>query len=191
MSLDYSIIGERLKKARKDKKLTQEQLAEKLDVSVAFLSRVERGDVKINLPRLNQVCDILDISISYILTGSGSNSKNYLNEDLAEIDNFPNALYAFWRSNTENSETNEGILKNADKFMDNFFANNLGKVCPLLISYNYRSKYFKSNEQNEYIPRDFEKFNGTRLNYTREWLNGRLHILDDYFNLNTAVSNII
>ena len=85
MSLDYSIIGERLKKARKDKKLTQEQLAEKLDVSVAFLSRVERGDVKINLPRLNQVCDILDISISYILTGSGSNSKNYLNEDFSNL----------------------------------------------------------------------------------------------------------
>ena len=36
MSLDYSIIGERLKKARIDKSLTQEQLAEKMDVSVAF-----------------------------------------------------------------------------------------------------------------------------------------------------------
>lgn len=132
-----------------------------------------------------------DIPSSYLFAVAKYAKLNYLNEDLAEIDNFPNALYAFWRSNTENSETNEGILKNADKFMDNFFANNLGKVCPLLISYNYRSKYFKLNEQNEYIPRDFEKFNGTRLNYTREWLNGRLHILDDYFNLNTAVSNII
>lgn len=85
MALDYSIIGERLKKARKSKNLTQEQLAEKIDVSVAFLSRVERGDVKINLPRLSQVCDILDISISYILTGVGSNSKNYLSDDFANL----------------------------------------------------------------------------------------------------------
>ena len=64
MALDYSIIGERLKSARLAKKLTQEQLAEKLDVSVAFLSRAERGNVKINLSRITQICDILDVSIS-------------------------------------------------------------------------------------------------------------------------------
>ena len=38
MALDYNIIGERLKKARIDNNLTQEKLAEKLDVSIAFLS---------------------------------------------------------------------------------------------------------------------------------------------------------
>ena len=43
MALDYSIIGERLKRARLAKNMTQENLAEKIDVSIAFLSRVERG----------------------------------------------------------------------------------------------------------------------------------------------------
>ena len=85
MALDYAIIGERLKKARKDNKLTQEKLAEKIDVSVAFLSRVERGDAKINLTRLEQLCDILNISLAYILTGTGSNSKNYLTEDFSNL----------------------------------------------------------------------------------------------------------
>ena len=85
MALDYSIIGERLKKARLSKNLTQEQLAEKLDVSVAFLSRAERGNVKINLSRITQICDILDISISNILTGTGSNSKDYLTEDFSNL----------------------------------------------------------------------------------------------------------
>ena len=84
MALDYAIIGERLKKARISKKLTQEQLAEKLDVSVAFLSRAERGNVKMNLARLSQICDILDISIGYILTGTGCNSKDYLTEDFVK-----------------------------------------------------------------------------------------------------------
>ena len=32
MALDYTIIGERLKKARLEKNLTQEQLAEQIDV---------------------------------------------------------------------------------------------------------------------------------------------------------------
>lgn len=85
MALDYSIIGERLKKARLAKKLTQEKLAEELDVSVAFLSRAERGNVKINLTRINQICDILGVSISTILTGTGSNSKNYLTEDFSNL----------------------------------------------------------------------------------------------------------
>ena len=85
MALDYSIIGERLKKARLAKGLTQEKLAEELDVSVAFLSRAERGNVKINLPRITQICDILDVSISSILTGTGSNSKNYLTEDFSNL----------------------------------------------------------------------------------------------------------
>lgn len=52
MALDYSIIGERLKKARLAKNMTQENLAEQLDVSVAFLSRVERGHSHLNLNRL-------------------------------------------------------------------------------------------------------------------------------------------
>ena len=85
MSLDYSIIGERLKKARIAKGYTQEQLAEKIDVSVAFLSRVERGKAKINLYRLNQLCDLLEISEGNILTGIGSNSKNYLNDDFSNL----------------------------------------------------------------------------------------------------------
>ena len=55
MALDYTIIGERLKKARLEKNLTQEQLAEQIDVSIAFLSRVERGSSHINLKRLTQI----------------------------------------------------------------------------------------------------------------------------------------
>ena len=52
MALDYSIIGSRIRKARQNKQITQEQLAEKLDVSVAFISRIERGTSHINLKRL-------------------------------------------------------------------------------------------------------------------------------------------
>lgn len=78
MALDYNIIGERLKKARTDKGLTQEKLAEKLDVSIAFLSRIERGSSHISLKRLSQICDILEISEGSILNGSSNNSNTYL-----------------------------------------------------------------------------------------------------------------
>lgn len=85
MSLDYNIIGERLKEARIRKKSTQEKLAEKLDVSVAFLSRIERGSSLINLKRLNQICSILEVSEGEILNGVSKNSTGYLNKDISNL----------------------------------------------------------------------------------------------------------
>jgi len=85
MALDYAIIGSRLKQARMKSGLTQEDLAEKLNVSIAFLSRIERGKYKINLKRLNQICGFLGVDESYILTGSSTDSSNYLNEDLYKL----------------------------------------------------------------------------------------------------------
>ena len=76
MALDYKLIGSRIHNARINKGLTQEVLAEKLDVSIAFLSRVERGTTEINL---------LDVSEGEILNGSSSASKVYLNSDFSSL----------------------------------------------------------------------------------------------------------
>lgn len=86
MALDYNIIGQRLKTARINKKMTQENLAEQLDVSVAFLSRIERGSSHINLKRLTQICEILGVSEGNILNGvSTSDSNNYLTSEFSEL----------------------------------------------------------------------------------------------------------
>jgi len=85
MELDYYIIGERLKKARLEKNYTQEYLAEKMDVSVAFLSRIERGSSHVNLKRLTELCKLLDISEGEILTGSTTNPESYLITEFNEL----------------------------------------------------------------------------------------------------------
>ena len=85
MALDFTIVGQRLRKARLDKEMTQENLAEKLDVSVAFLSRIERGLSHINLKRLSQICSILDVSEGYILNGTSSSSEQYLISEFNEL----------------------------------------------------------------------------------------------------------
>ena len=85
MALDYKIIGQRLKKARQNKHLTQEELSEKIDVSVAFLSRIECGSSFISLKRLDEICDILGVSKGSILDGASTNTKDYLNKDFAEL----------------------------------------------------------------------------------------------------------
>lgn len=85
MATDYNVIGERIKKAIKAKNMTQEKLAEKLDVSIAFLSRIERGSSQINLKRLGQICEILDITEGEILNGSTNKSARYLEADFSQL----------------------------------------------------------------------------------------------------------
>ncbi|MCR5145746.1 MAG: helix-turn-helix domain-containing protein [Clostridia bacterium] len=85
MALDYTVIGHRLKKARLAKKMTQEELAEQIEVSVAFLSRIERGLSHVNLKRLSQICGILGISEGDVLNGTASTSNQYLISEFNEI----------------------------------------------------------------------------------------------------------
>lgn len=83
--LDYKIIGERLKKARNNKKITQMQLSNQIGVSIAFLSRIERGSSNISLKRLSELCDILGVSEGEILNGSNNDSHTYLLNDFKDL----------------------------------------------------------------------------------------------------------
>lgn len=85
MKLNYSIIGMRLKQARLDKKITQEKLAEMLDVSVAYISRVECGSIEINMKRLAEICGLLDVSLSYVLEDISPTSSAYLNTAFTDL----------------------------------------------------------------------------------------------------------
>ena len=85
MALDYSVIGQRIKQARLAKNLTQEDLAEQIDISVAFLSRVERGNSHINLKRLSDFCRVLNVSEGSILNGVSDSSYDYLFEEFNTV----------------------------------------------------------------------------------------------------------
>jgi len=85
MSLNYTIIGTRLKQARINKKITQEELAESLDLSVAYISRIECGTTKINLKRLSEICALLDISEGEVLGGTSTDSDSYLNKAFDDL----------------------------------------------------------------------------------------------------------
>ena len=85
--IDYKIIGERLKKARKNKGISQQKWSDRVDFSIAYLSRIERGSANISLKRLSQICDILEVSEGSILNGTSGKSKNYLKSDFGELFN--------------------------------------------------------------------------------------------------------
>lgn len=82
---DYDIIGKRIKSSRLEAGITQEELANKLNVSIAYVSRIERGGTTINLKRLIEIADILKVTPAFLLSGSTITSKDYLRQDLSEV----------------------------------------------------------------------------------------------------------
>ena len=63
-------IGEQVRIAREQAKLTQEVLAEKIEVSPQYVSDLERGVVGIALPTLKKLCCALGVASDQILFGT-------------------------------------------------------------------------------------------------------------------------
>lgn len=66
------VFGANLKFYRKEKKLSQEQLSEKVDITVKHLSEIERGIVFASAGLLEKLAENLDVPVfAFFLTGNG------------------------------------------------------------------------------------------------------------------------
>ena len=92
MNVDYKLIGERIKRARKSKGMTQETLSERLNVSIGYVSQVERGITKISLDLLGAISSVLDCDVASFISESAVNSNDYIEmEIITEIQKLNNA----------------------------------------------------------------------------------------------------
>lgn len=82
--MDYRRIGQNIKTRRKELRVTQEELAENIDVSVGYISQVERGVTKISLDLLDRLACALGCEIVDFLSGTTSNPQLYLATEYAE-----------------------------------------------------------------------------------------------------------
>ncbi len=63
-------VGNRIQEIRLMRKMTQEELAEKADFSSAnHVSQVECGVKGVSVPKLMEICRVLDIEADYLLFG--------------------------------------------------------------------------------------------------------------------------
>ena len=69
-SLNYKLIGERLRQIRKKRGYTQEKLAEMAGISPQHCSGIETGGAKVSLPALVQLCSALDATMDEVLFDS-------------------------------------------------------------------------------------------------------------------------
>ena len=81
--MDQEKIGKFIQKLRKEKELTQQELADKLNVTDRAVSKWETGRGLPDLSIIKTLCEELDISINELLSGEKLNKKEY-NEKLEE-----------------------------------------------------------------------------------------------------------
>ena len=100
--MNYELLGEHIRKRRKEKKLTLEQLAERLEVSTTFIGQIERAKGIPSLETLVKIANVLEISTDSLLFGdlnTKSGSRHFVKK-VAEL------------TETFSSKEKELLLKN-------------------------------------------------------------------------------
>lgn len=75
-------LGERLKELRKEKKLTQEQLADNFFVNKSSISRYEKNTQVPELEILIKIAEFFDVSVDYLLGRSDNRTTNLYSADI-------------------------------------------------------------------------------------------------------------
>lgn len=67
MDMDYRFMGLQIRRIRKSKGMSQEELAEAVDLSASFIGHIERGSRKASLERVVTISRVLEVSIDSLI----------------------------------------------------------------------------------------------------------------------------
>lgn len=73
--MDYYAIGQRIRKFRKALGLSQETLAEKVNISTTHMSHIETGNTKLSLPVLVALATVLEVRTDDLLYDESPSSR--------------------------------------------------------------------------------------------------------------------
>ena len=85
MEIDYKAIGQRIKIARIKKGITQEAVADLIDITPAHMSNVETGKTKVSLPTLIEIANALSVSVDTLLSDNVLTSKIIFEGEAKEL----------------------------------------------------------------------------------------------------------
>ena len=119
MSIDYKCIGRRIKAARVSLDMTQERLAEKVNLSPSHLSNIETGTTKVSLSTIVKLANALHVSVDSLLADSVVQSKAVFEQDiqtiLSDCDDYEIRVIADIAAATKKTLRKEAKLKSAWK----------------------------------------------------------------------------
>ncbi len=66
--MDYTALGKRIRMERVRLNLTQERLAECVNISTAYVGQIERGERSLTLDKLVSIARVLNVTVDYLLS---------------------------------------------------------------------------------------------------------------------------
>jgi len=66
MSIDYKVVGDRVRSARVKRGYTSEELSELVDLAPESLRHIENGSSKPSLRKLYTIAEVLNVSLDYL-----------------------------------------------------------------------------------------------------------------------------
>ena len=116
MSVNFKLIGKRVKEVRTEKGITQADLAERCKTSAQYLSQIENGRKQASLQILVSVAEVLEVSLNELLSGNQVNNPAEYQRDVLRIfegcsSYEKRVLFELLRSAKEILQENHSILE--------------------------------------------------------------------------------
>ena len=168
--MDQKKIGKFIANLRKEKHLTQEQLSEKLGVSINAVSKWERGLSFPDVSLYKTLCHELDISIEELINGEKNSSDSSLEKAIISV-----------------VKTKENDAKKKNIIIVIFIFLIILLVIFGIIFYENKSRevedFYERNYQLTFVARDVEAFFKYRFGDVYPEFYGGMYISDDSYNL--------
>lgn len=168
--MDQNKSGKFIAKLRKDKKLTQEQLAEKMGVSINAVSKWERGLSFPDVSLLKELCNELGISVEELINGEEDKSEEAKERAIINV---------VKSKNKEKKKSKIIIIISSILIAILIIAS--------IILYKNRDddleKYYERNYQMSLVARNVEAFLKYRYDGKYPDYYGGMYISDDAYNL--------
>ncbi|WP_432745109.1 helix-turn-helix transcriptional regulator [Haemophilus influenzae] len=78
-------VNEKIRKVRESKAWSQEQMAEKLNMSLNGYAKIERGETKLYLDKLEQIDQVFDIDVVELMQSDGKNICFQIESPLSSV----------------------------------------------------------------------------------------------------------
>ena len=83
--MDYYKIGQRIRQIRKAHGLSQEELAERVNISTTHMSHIETGNTKLSLPVLVDISATLDVRTDDLLNDNPTATISTALDEIAVV----------------------------------------------------------------------------------------------------------
>lgn len=81
-------VNEKIRMVRESKSWSQEQMAEKLHMSTNGYAKIERGETRLNLPKMEKIAELFDMNLLELLSVSDKSVICLVSENSTHSSNY-------------------------------------------------------------------------------------------------------